>query len=76
MHIKAILLGSAAALVAAFAAPSFAATTFYVQQDAKTHKCSVSSTKPDGKATMMIGKAGYTSQAAADAAMKAAKECK
>ena len=66
----------AAALVVAFAAPSFAAATFYVQQDAKTHKCSVSSTKPDGKTTMMIGTASYATQAAADAAMKAAKECK
>ena len=66
----------AAALVATFAAPSFAAVTFYVQQDAKTHKCSVATTKPDGKATMMIGTASYATQAAADAAMKAAKECK
>jgi hypothetical protein len=66
----------AAALVAAFTVPSFAATSYYVAQDAKTHKCSVVTTKPDGKAAMMIGTAGYATQAAADAAMKTAKECK
>jgi hypothetical protein len=66
----------AAALVASFAAPSFAATDYYVAQDAKTHKCSVVTTKPDGKTLMMIGTAAYKSQADADAAQKAAKECK
>ena len=66
----------AAAFIGAFAVPSFAATTYYVSQDAKTHKCSVGTTKPDGKASMMIGTAGYATQAAADAAMKVAKECK
>ena len=30
----------AAALISAFAVPAFAATTYYVGQDAKTHKCS------------------------------------
>ena len=64
----------AAALVASFAAPSFAATDYYVAQDAKTHKCSVVTTKPDGKTMMMIGT--YKSQADADAAEKAAKACK
>ena len=65
----------AAALVAAFAAPSFAATSYYVAQDAKTHKCSVVTTKPDGKATVMIGTAAYTTEAAANTAMKADKAC-
>ena len=66
----------AAALVAAFAVPSFAATSYYVAQDAKTHKCSVVTTKPDGTAMMMIGTAAYPTEAAATTAMKAAKECK
>ena len=66
----------AAALVAAFAAPTFAATSYYVAHDAKTHKCSVATTKPDGKTMMMIGTAAYSTEAAATAAMKAAKECK
>jgi hypothetical protein len=73
MYRKYLLAG---ALVVTFAAPSFAATTFYVQQDAKTQKCSVATTKPDGTKLVMVGKVTYTTQAAADAAMKAAKECK
>ncbi len=48
-----------AALLASFVAPAFAATTtapkntmkpvWYVVQSAKTMKCSVTTTKPDGK---------------------------
>lgn len=66
----------AAAVVASFAAPAFAATQYYVAQDAKTHKCSVATTKPDGKTMMMIGKVAYNTSADATTAMKAAKECK
>ena len=73
MHSKYLL---AAALIAAFSVPSFAATSYYVAQDAKTQKCSVVTTKPDGKAAMMIGKAAYPAEADATTAMKAAKECK
>ena len=65
----------ATALVVAFAVPSFAATSYYVAQDAKTHKCSVVTTKPDGKTAMMIGTAGYTTEAAATTVMKADKAC-
>jgi len=36
----------------------------------------VATTKPDGTAMMMVGKVTFTSQADAEAAMKAAKECK
>jgi uncharacterized protein YdeI (BOF family) len=66
----------AAALVASFAAPAFAATQYYVAQDAKTHTCAVSTTKPDGKTMMMISTAAYNTNADATTAMKAAKECK
>ena len=66
----------AAALAAAFVAPAFAATTYYVTQDAKTHKCAVVDKQPDGKTMIMVGKAGYASKADADKAMKAAPECK
>ncbi len=65
-----------AALVTAFVAPAFAATTYYVEQSAKTHKCSVTSHKPNGKAFTMIGKDTYKTKSAATAAMKAATECK
>ena len=64
-----------AVLVAAFAAPSFAATSYYVAQDAKTHKCSVVTAKPDGTTMVMIGTAAYSSKTAANTAMKATKEC-
>lgn len=66
----------AAAVIATFAAPAFAATEYYVAQDAKTHACSVTDKKPDGKTMTMVGKKGYETKAAAEAAMKAAAECK
>ncbi len=62
-------------LAAAFVAPAYAATTYYVAQNAKTHKCEVSVKKPDGKTWMMQGAAGYSTKAAATAAMKADTAC-
>ena len=44
-----------AALIASFAAPAFAATTYYVAENAKTKKCSVTTKKPDGKTYLMVG---------------------
>jgi hypothetical protein len=66
----------AGAVICALAAPCFAAAEYWIAQDAATHKCAVTQTKPDGKTMVMIGKASYPSQADADAALKAAKECK
>ena len=66
----------AAAVIATFAASAFAATEYYVAQDAKTHACSVTDKKPDGKTMTMVGKAGYETKVKAEAAMKAAAECK
>ncbi len=66
----------AAALTTVLVAPAFAATTYYVEQSAKTHKCSVTTHKPDGKTFSMIGKDTYKTKATADKAMKAATECK
>lgn len=56
--------------------PALAATQYYVAQDAKTHLCKVVTSKPDGKSSMVVGPVAYSSQTAADAALKAAKECK
>ena len=67
---------SVAAILATFATPVFAATTYYVAQDTKTHKCSVSNKKPDGKTMMVIGTASYRTKAKATTAMNAAAECK
>jgi hydroxymethylglutaryl-CoA reductase len=64
-----------AALAASFVAPAYAATTYYVAQDAKSHKCSVTTKKPDGKLMMEIGTAGFNTKAAATTAMKADTAC-
>jgi hypothetical protein len=66
----------AAALTTVLVAPAFAATTYYVEQNAKSHKCSVTSHKPDGKSFMMIGTDTYKTKTAATTALKAAPECK
>ena len=66
----------AAALTSALVAPAFAATTYYVEQSAKTHKCSVTAHKPDGKTFTQIGTDTYKTKADASKAMAAATECK
>jgi len=65
------------AIMAAFAMPAMAAAakTYYIAQDAKTHKCSIVTKKPDGTKMMMIGTDTYTKMADATKAEKAAKEC-
>ncbi len=65
----------AAALAVSFAAPAFAAT-YYVAQDASTHKCSVTTTKPDGTKVMQIGTSTYSTKAAATKAMGTDTACK
>ncbi len=64
----------AAAVAISFAAPAFAATTYYVSQDQTTHKCYV--VTKIGKNGMQIGTTGYPTVAKAKAALKAAPECK
>ncbi len=66
----------ASALTVTLVAPAFAATTYYVEQSAKTHKCSVTSHKPNGKSFLMIGTDSYKTKSAATAAMKADAACK
>ncbi len=66
----------AGALIAGFATPTLAATAYYVAVDAKTHKCSVVTKKPDGKVMIVVGTASYPTKVLADAALKAAAECK
>ena len=62
--------------VIALSVPAFAATEYYVAQDAKTMKCTAVDAKPDGKTMMMVGTAAYKTKADADAAIKADKTCK
>jgi hypothetical protein len=66
----------AGVVVATFAAPALAATEFFVAKDAATQKCAVMDTKPDEKAAMAVGTVSYTTKEDAEAAMKAAPECK
>ena len=66
----------AASVVALFSVPAFAATQYWVAKDASTKKCSVVSTKPDGKKQTDAGTKAYTSQANAEKALKMLKDCK
>ena len=65
------------AIIAAFIAPAMAATTtWYVGMDAKSKKCSVTKTKPDGTKMMMVGTDTFKSKKDATTAMKAdTKDC-
>ena len=65
----------AGAILASVAAPALADTRYYVAQDPTTHKCSVATTRPDGKTMLKIGKHA-TTEADAQTAMAAAPECK
>jgi hypothetical protein len=65
-----------ASIAALFSMPAFAATQYWVAKDATTKKCSVVSTKPDGKKMTDAGTKAYTSQANADKALKLLKDCK
>ena len=71
----------AAAPTAAAVAPKPAvvapvAAGFYVEQNAKTHKCMVDSKKPDGKAMMDVGTKVYETKSRADQAMSMLNVCK
>lgn len=68
---------AAPAAVAPKAAATAPATTgFYVEQDAKTHKCMVDSAKPDGKTMIDVGTKVYETKGRADQAMSMLKVCK
>lgn len=66
----------AASFVTLVGMPAFAATQYWVAKDATTKKCSVVSTKPDGKKVTDAGTKAYDSQANAEKALKLLKDCK
>ena len=66
----------AAAVAISFAAPAFAATDYYVAQNATDKKCEVTDKLPDGKTWMEIGKTSYKTKAEAEKALDASAECK
>jgi hypothetical protein len=67
----------AAALVASFAAPAFAADEFYVVQDVKTKKCTVVDKKPTESSMTVVSPSGtvYKTRAEAETGMKTVKVC-
>lgn len=65
---------TAAALLASFAMPAFAANEFYLVQDTSTKKCSIVEAKPSVGPTTVIGNVHKT-KTEAEAAMKADKSC-
>jgi hypothetical protein len=72
-----VRLVAAAALVASFAVPAFAANEFYVVQEAKTKKCTVVDKKPTEASMTIVSPAGtvYKTKAEAEAGMKTVKIC-
>ena len=68
---------AAAALVASFGAPAFAADEFYVVQDVKTKKCTIMNKKPMATEYTVVGGDGvvYKSRVEAEDAMKTVKVC-
>jgi uncharacterized protein YfcZ (UPF0381/DUF406 family) len=72
--VKPVVVAPAKPVAAAPAA--MAAGSFYVEQDAKTHKCMVDSKKPDGKMLMDVGTKAYETKGRAEQAMGMLKVCK
>ena len=72
-----IKLVTAAALVASFAAPAFAADEFYVVQDVKTKKCTIVDKKPAESSMAIVSPSGtvYKTRAEAETGMKTVKVC-
>ena len=72
MNTKAIV---AAVALTAFAAPAFA-ESYYVVQDAKTKKCTITETKPTTTETTVVGDGTvYKTRAEAETGMKSVKVC-
>jgi hypothetical protein len=65
---------AAAALVASFAMPAFAANEFYLVQDTATKKCSIVEAKPTIATSTVVG-AVHKTRVEAETAMKADKSC-
>ena len=67
----------AAALLAAFVTPAFAADEFYVVQDVKTKKCTIVDQKPVDTTTTVVSPSGtvYKTRSEAEAGMKTVKVC-
>jgi hypothetical protein len=69
-------LGAAGIAALLFVAPSFGATSYYVAHKPQSHACTVVTARPDGKAMLMVGHGSFATAAKANAALKAAADCK
>jgi len=66
----------AATLIASFAAPAFAADTYYIVQDKTTKKCSIVEQKPTVETTTIVGDGTvYKTRTEAETGMKTVKIC-
>lgn len=69
----------AAAVLTAFAAPTFAQTTvsteYYVVQEAATKKCTIVDKKPTTTTMVQVGPMGFKSRTEAETGMKTIKVC-
>ena len=66
----------AIAMLVAFVSPALAADEFYVVQDVKTKKCTITETKPSSTdVTVVSGDTVYKTKAEAETGMKTVKVC-
>jgi hypothetical protein len=67
----------AAALVASFIAPAFAADEFYVVQDSSTKKCTIVDKKPTETTMTVVSPSGtaYKTRTEAETSIKTIKVC-
>jgi len=73
MNIRTLL---AVSMMAAFVMPAFAADSYYVVQDAKTKKCTITESKPTtSETTVVSGDTVYKTKSEAEAGMKTTKVC-
>ena len=76
MKINAISALIAVSLTAAFVAPALAAEGYYVVQDVKTKKCTVTETKPtSAETTVVSGETVYKTRSEAESGIKTTKVC-
>ena len=66
----------AVSIMAAFVTPALAADSYYVIQDAKTKKCTITQSKPTSTETTVVsGDTVYKTKSEAEAGMKTTKVC-
>ncbi|MBR0799818.1 hypothetical protein JQ615_31050 [Bradyrhizobium jicamae] len=73
MNVKAFV---AASVIAAFVTPAIAADSYYVVQDVKTKKCTITESKPTtSETTVVSGDTVYKTRSEAETGMKSVKVC-